>query len=339
MDAAAGGGDPGRLRQVLINLVGNAVKFTEEGTVRVTVRHASGGGSGIPLRFEIEDTGIGIPHAKREHIFGSFNQVDGSMTRRFGGTGLGLAITSGLVLMMGGVIDVDSREGEGSTVFFTAHFQEAEDARSPRSGAADLSGLRVLVVDDHAANRTIFARFGERMGMEVSGASSAEEALALLDRAHREGAPIQLALLDIQMPEMDGVEATRRIREREAREGGFSPMVAMTAHAMVGDREWFLAAGMDDYVTKPISRDRLRSLLRGIGRTPADEPQPEPRIPDDKGQANSFGAEPARARAVKLEILGRDGDLDSARELHGELQRWVLRLEDDLKRPSDELAG
>ena len=534
-------GDPGRLRQILINLVGNAVKFTEEGTVRVTVRREGGEGDDVPIRFEIEDTGIGIPDAKREHIFGSFNQVDGSMTRRFGGTGLGLAITSGLVRMMGGVIHVESAEAEGSTFSFTIHFREAEDTRPARAGAADLHGLRVLVVDDHGANRTIFTRIGERMGMEVSGAASAAEALALLDRAHRGGAPIQLALLDrnmpemggfelaerireddrfddlimvaitaagnrgdgarceelgissyllkplapaelrealeltldkaggggspaelvtrhslretrlnldvllaednpvnqklavhmlqrfghtvrlvengrevleameeqrfdvilmdIQMPEMDGVEATRRIREREARDGGFTPIVAMTAHAMVGDRERFLEAGMDDYVTKPISRDRLRSVLRGIGRTPADEPQPEPEVPDDDDQADSFdrselmlrtegdpelirmlvdvfatdrpkllgelesaldggdadgveraahtikgavaifGAEPARARAAKLEILGRDGDLDSARELHGELQSWVLRLEDDLKRLSDELAG
>ncbi len=207
-----------------------------------------------------------------------------------------------------------------------------------------------------------------------------------------------MILMDIQMPEMDGVEATKRIREREARDGTFTPIVAMTAHAMVGDRERFLEAGMDDYVTKPINRDRLRAVLRGIGRTPADRPRPEPEVPTDDGEADSFdqaelmlrtegdpelirllvdvfaadrprlvselesaldgddgrgveraahtikgavavfGAEPARARAAELEVLGREGDLEAARTLHPELREWMVRLEADLRSLAEELS-
>jgi len=486
-------GDPGRLRQVLVNLIGNAVKFTEEGHVRVTlerIRSQDDGGrihkddddaricseddggriredddsarirneddgtrsqddGDLVLRFEIEDTGVGIPEHKLEEVFESFSQADSSMSRRFGGTGLGLAITSGLVRMMGGDISVRSAEGVGSTFTFTVRLCEATDTRRPSSPVQrDLTGVRALAVDDNEASRRIVTEFAERIGLEVAGASSGEEALRTLDEAHAEGRPVHLALLDrhmpemggfelaeriradrryddlilvaftaagepgdgarcaelgissyllkplapaelrdallmtmaksreargkgelvtrhslrearlnlkillaednpvnqrlaitvlqrfghdvhlaqtglevlealdthddfdvilmdIQMPEMDGIEATRRIREREAADGGFIPIVAMTAHAMVGDRERFLEAGMNDYVSKPVSRGRLREVLRGIGRTAStDEPEPAPTRDDPQDDPG-----PAFDRDELLSRTERDAEL------------------------------
>jgi len=536
-------GDPGRLRQALINLAGNAVKFTESGFVRLMVHSVEAEDGRIRLRFAVTDSGIGIPPEKIEHIFGSFNQVDGSMSRRFGGTGLGLAITSGIVGMMGGRIEVESEVGRGSTFSFVGAFDHAEQASRP-SGApvGDLTGLRVVAVDDHEANRRLVVEFAKRMDMEVTSAASGREALEILDTAYGSGQPIQLALLDchmpemsgfelaekiradprfkdlvmvaftaagrpgdgarceelgissyllkplapaelrdallltlekgqdakdrgelvtrhslrearlslnvllaednrvnqqlaihmlerfghkmklaatgkevvalweqedfdvilmdIQMPEMDGIEATAQIRALEAESGTFTPIVAMTAHAMVGDRERFLEAGMDDYISKPISRDRLREVLRGIGRTAPEPPavpvdlvadagmeeeaydrevlmervesdtelikmlvdvfesdRPkllgdiETALEDDdaealeraahtiKGALGVFGAEPARARAERLEFIGREGAVGDGKSQYPELKQAVLGLEVELKKLVEELDG
>ncbi|MCH7992256.1 MAG: response regulator, partial [Gemmatimonadetes bacterium] len=530
-------GDPGRLRQSLINLAGNAVKFTREGYVRLTVNREESDGDEIRLRFDVTDTGIGIPNHQLKDIFQSFKQVDGSMSRRFGGTGLGLAITSGLVDMMGGRIEVKSEEGKGTTFSFTATFAEALEPGHPSATpSGDLKGLRVITVDDHEANRRIIVEFSKRMGMEVTAASSGAEALQALDAAYRDGKPIDLALLDchmpemsgfelaekiradtrfrnlvmvaftaagrpgdgarceelgiasyllqplapaelrdallltlgmkhsadpqgklitrhslrearlslnvllaednrvnqqlaihmlrrfghkiqlattgrealelwekdrfdvilmdIQMPEMDGVEATSKIREREAARGTYTPIVAMTAHALVGDRERFLVAGMDDYISKPISRDRLREVLRGIRRMapPAVEHPPEDPVSETDeaersfdrgilmertdsdwdliralvevfesdrpkllgeieaalededaealeraahtitGALGIFAAEPARARAHRLEMIAREGSVTEQRDQYHELRDAVIILEADLKR-------
>jgi len=536
-------GDPGRLRQALVNLVGNAVKFTEEGVVRLSVQRARATGEDVRIHFAITDTGIGIPSEKRDHIFGSFNQVDGSMSRRFGGTGLGLAITSGIVQMMGGQVDVDSTPGKGSTFSFTASFREALEQQARRARPeGNLTGLRVIAVDDHDANLRVLAEFTARLGMETSVANSGTEALRLLEEAYDAGAPVDLALIDchmpgmggfelaehirnderfrdvvmvaftaagqpgdgarcaelgiasyllkplapaelrdallltlatgrvdvdeqrlvtrhslrearlslnvllaednrvnqqlathilerfghdvtlattgaevlalteadqhfdvilmdIQMPEMDGIEATRLLREREARTDTHVPIVAMTAHAMVGDRERFLEAGMDDYVSKPISRDRLREVLRGIGRSQPSSSDPSPEDPvaeadesetsfdrdvlmehtasdgelirtlvevfeadrskllgdietaldggdEDalhraahtiKGALGVFGAEPARARAERLEQAARKGLVSDGQAQYDELAAQVNGLLVDLRALVDEL--
>ena len=539
-------GDPGRLRQALINLVGNAVKFTHAGAVRLTVSLVGREPEGVRLRFEVADTGIGIAADKLEHIVRPFNQADGSMSRRFGGTGLGLAITKGLVDMMRGRLSIESREGEGSTFSFTALFAEAQEGSRPLPPGATLEGLRVLCVDDHEANRLILGEFSRRMGMDALTASSAVEALEALDEAHRGGAPVDLALLDCQMPDMggfelaeriradgrygdlvlvaftaagrpgdgarceelgiasyllkplapaelrdallltlardpargrkrelvtrhslrearsrlrvllaednlvnqqlathllqrfghrarlavngreaveawevepfdvvlmdvqmpgmDGVEATQRIRAREAEraDGRRTPIIAMTAHAMVGDRERFIEAGMDDYISKPMSKERLREVLRAIERprrpeerdlggerhepvaasaaaTPSfdrrvllertesdveliralvtvflsdnpsllgkieralsagDAAELERAAHTIKGALGVFGAEPARARAERMERMGRDGAVrDAAPELD-ELSSEVQALERDLRALLSEL--
>ncbi|MGE0158934.1 MAG: response regulator [Gemmatimonadales bacterium] len=406
-------GDPGRLRQVLVNMVGNAVKFTERGEVHVSVTNVGQDGDGVSIRFEVRDTGIGIPAEKLGAIFEAFTQVDGSTSRRFGGTGLGLSIASSLVTLMGGEVSVESEEGVGSVFGFTLPFELGHQAaRPPLLPSKELRGLRVLVLDDNHTNRRILEGILGRMEMQPVSVASGPEALVALANAHAAGAPIDMAILDvhlpgmdgfevakrireddrfddlvlititsagrpgdgalcerhgissyllkpiiptelrdaiqltlsrdreaaptqatlvtrhslreawgslrvllaednqvnqrlavhilerlghqvhvarngreavelferstfdlvlmdIQMPEMGGEEATRRIRAIEAERGGHVPVVAMTAHAMKGDRERFLEAGMDEYVSKPISQERLREVVRSLA-SPSD---------------------------------------------------------------------
>jgi CheY-like chemotaxis protein/nitrogen-specific signal transduction histidine kinase/HPt (histidine-containing phosphotransfer) domain-containing protein len=287
-------GDPGRLRQVLVNLVGNAVKFTEKGEVVVEVKNQGSGvrdqGSGKTkseedgrvggpdprsptpdtclLHFSVRDTGIGIPPDKQQVIFNAFEQADNSTTRRYGGTGLGLTISSQLVERMGGRIWVESEVGKGSAFYFTAQFDlQAEPAARPASPDAEphppisppalrRSRLRILLIEDNAVNQRLTTRLLERRGHEVVVAEGGRRALELL-----EAQSFDLALMDVQMPEMDGFEATARIREREAKTGAHLPIIALTAYAMKGDRERCTEAGMDGYVSKPI---RAEDLLRAI---------------------------------------------------------------------------
>ncbi len=267
-------GDPDRLRQVLLNLAGNAVKFTARGGVWITVGIESQSGSSILLRFAVRDTGIGIPVEKREIIFEAFRQADGSTTRKYGGTGLGLAICSHLVKMMGGSIRVESEVGSGSTFHFTARFAAA--AASPQPAPPDPMGLRkmleavgesngdsrprqvlrILLAEDNPVNQRVAARLLEKRGHQVALAANGREALDWLDREK-----FDLILMDVQMPELDGIETTAIIREREQREGGRIPIVALTAHAMQGDRERCIDAGMDNYVNKPIDAVKFLEVV------------------------------------------------------------------------------
>jgi CheY-like chemotaxis protein/HPt (histidine-containing phosphotransfer) domain-containing protein len=408
-------GDAGRLRQVLINLVGNAVKFTDAGDVIVEVAPVSVTAGEAVLRFCVSDTGIGIPADKQWQIFGAFVQADASTTRRFGGTGLGLTISAHLVEMMGGRIWVDSEESKGSRFQFSAHFARHPAAAQPRPSPSNLNDLQVLVVDDNEANRRILEELIGSWRMNVTAAESAAAALAAMRRAvaanrpfdlvltdammpdvdgfslareiasdatlakakvimltsasteprrirgleraivsqltkpvkqsdlmdaildafagierrppaeyarpkrptqrrlrvliaddnptnqklvelllaqerHRvttvgngrqaveEAAtqPFDLILMDVQMPDMDGFQATAAIRERERATGTHTPIVALTAHAMAGDRERCLAAGMDEYLAKPL---RPADLMATIARLfPADAAAPAPRV-------------------------------------------------------------
>ncbi len=283
-------GDAGRLRQVLINLLGNAVKFTHQGDVTVCVTAPAATGDGIRLRFSVKDTGIGIPRDKQKLIFEMFEQADGSIHRTYGGTGLGLAISSCLVELMGGTLEVRSEPGAGSEFFFELPFQVASGEEEGRRPAADDAGealprrLSILVVEDNLVNQRVIARLLEQQGHRVIVASNGEEAIASLIEGHYD-----LTLMDVQMPDVDGLTATRRIRELESRiargetpappgssfEGRDSserlPIVALTAHAMAGDREKCLNAGMDAYLTKPVLReDLLRAIAEfGSGRSRA----------------------------------------------------------------------
>jgi len=276
-------GDPFRLRQILVNLVGNAIKFTRQGEVVVDVNAEPQNGEQVRLHFTVRDTGIGIPEDKQTHIFEAFTQADGSTTRQYGGTGLGLNISSQLVALMGGRIWVESVEGEGSTFHFTAQFEAQHNSvQDPRhSEFVDVTGssrtlvpavlparpfplgksrsLRILLAEDNAVNQRLAIRLLEKQGHRIVLANNGREAVSAL-----EAGGFDLALMDIQMPEMSGLEATTRIRERERATGGHLPIVAMTAYAMKGDRERCLDAGMDDYVSKPIQAAELFKVIAGL---------------------------------------------------------------------------
>jgi signal transduction histidine kinase/ActR/RegA family two-component response regulator len=252
-------GDPTRLRQVLVNLLGNAVKFTPSGAVTLKVECAA-----VDLvRFSVIDTGIGIPPDRLERVFDAFTQADGSTTRRFGGTGLGLTISRELVARMGGNLSVTSVAGEGSTFAFSVSLAACE--APPRSRAsqreASARGLNLLLAEDNAVNVRIVTRVLEKLGHRVSHAANGALALESLGGDHT----FDAVLMDVQMPELDGLEATRRLRVEEQRAGRVRvPVIALTAHAMKGDDDTCRAAGMDGYLSKPIDPQRLRETLDAL---------------------------------------------------------------------------
>jgi two-component system chemotaxis sensor kinase CheA len=210
------------------------------------------------LAFTVEDTGIGIPPDRRDRLFQAFSQVDSSTTRRYGGTGLGLVICQSLVRLMGGEIEVESEVGKGSTFGFTIRTHRAPDAAAyvPPALPPGLAGKRVLIVDDDVRNVFSITSVLEDHGMDVSFAENGKDALRLLE----ENPQVDLVLMDVMMPEMDGYETTRRIREQEALK--VIPIIALTAKAMKGDREKCIAAGASDYITKPVDPEQLLSLMR-----------------------------------------------------------------------------
>ncbi len=260
-------GDEGRLRQVLLNLVGNAIKFTPSGHVSVSVDHLGQ----EEYLFRVRDTGIGIPGGKLESLFQMFHQLDSSTSRKFGGTGLGLAISKRLVELMGGVIGVESEAAQGSTFWFRVHLPEAAGAQVPTAaeeGAAETvlecgPEARILVVEDNPVNQTVVRRMLEKLRTRVDVVGDGAEALEALRRV-----PYDAVLMDCQMPGMDGYEATRTLRGEESGVLDHEVVViAMTAHAMEGDRTKCLEAGMDDYLAKPVRLDDLRAMLEHwVGR-------------------------------------------------------------------------
>jgi len=255
-------GDGGRLRQVLFNLVGNAVKFTETGEISVEVGVLSDDGDSLFRRLfvEVSDTGIGIPHDKLDYIFAPFTQVDSSHTRRYGGTGLGLSIVRKLVLLMGGSLTVDSMEGSGTTVCFTAKVElvfSEEAGQGIEHLNGDMPSYRVLLAEDDRINRITATRFLQKLGHDVVAVENGWLAVEAL----RHG-DFDLVLMDIQMPEMNGLEATTAIRQNvELGDKAQVPIVALTAHTMAGDRDKCFAAGMNDYLSKPVEVPALAEML------------------------------------------------------------------------------
>jgi hypothetical protein len=255
-------GDPVRIRQIIINLVNNSIKFTHKGGVTITVTLEFKTEQDCGLLFAIKDTGIGIPKDRQARIFEVFAQADEKTSRRYGGTGLGLAISRKLSEMMGGRLWVESVEGEGSTFKALIRFpisknsirDKALSAPDPNAppGADDVGRLRILLAEDNLVNQKIAVRVLEKRGWEVVTANNGREAVDAVGKSR-----FDLILMDDHMPEMSGVEATAIIRTEEKQTGMHIPIIAMTANAMSGDKEKYLAVGMDGYVSKPIDREVL----------------------------------------------------------------------------------
>ncbi len=284
-------GDPGRLRQVLINLLGNSLKFTERGEVNLQVQCESVADGSICLHFRVEDTGIGIPAAQQARIFEAFTQVDGSASRQFGGSGLGLTICRQLIDSMGGRLWVESELGRGSTFHFTAKFGIAKAAASQlpskrtqmkgmeAAGSKDLAEkplhvthhpqrgeakpLRVLLAEDNLVNQKLASRLLEKHGYSVVTVEDGRQALGRI-----EAEKFDIVLMDVQMPGIDGFEATVTIRKREEATGTHLPIVALTAHAMPGDKERCMAVGMDGYLSKPLNVKKLLEVVQSVLEQP-----------------------------------------------------------------------
>jgi PAS domain S-box-containing protein len=260
-------GDPLRIRQILLNLVGNAIKFTDAGSVTVRAMVQSRTGSTTLLRVEVTDTGIGIPAGKHELVFDRFRQADGSMSRRHMGSGLGLTISAHLVDLMGGGIGLRSDEGKGSTFFFTLPLELANVNEASPSAAAPSATqppaaahrLRILVAEDNVVNQKLAALLLKHEGHDVTVVGDGNAAVRAVAQDS-----FDVVLMDLQMPQMDGFEATAAIRAAEAGTGRHLRIVALTAHAMKDDHDKCLKAGMDDYLTKPIDSARLRSALMDL---------------------------------------------------------------------------
>jgi len=267
-------GDPGRLRQIVINLVGNSIKFTARGEVAVAVTLDPGGGDGVILHFQVADTGIGIPPEKQKAVFEAFEQADASTTRKYGGTGLGLAISRRLVELMGGRIWLESPRadlaadapGPGCAFHFTVAMAVGQtplpSAPAPlvRHVPDDSRRkLRILLAEDNAINQKLGVRLLEKRGHSVTVANDGKEAVA----AVKDGG-FDVVLMDVQMPNMSGLEAAAAIRTMERATGSHIPIVAMTAHAMKGDQERCLEAGMDGYISKPIQPDHMMEVIARV---------------------------------------------------------------------------
>jgi len=267
-------GDPARLRQVLLNLVGNAIKFTSHGKVSCSVQLAGQNGAETVLHFAVADTGIGVPPEKQKAIFEAFTQADNSVTRKYGGTGLGLAICSRLVEMMGGHLWVESEPGKGSTFHFTAGFQLQDPAKVTGNKSTGTSvpavravtpPLKILLAEDNQVNQMLVVKLLEGKGHSVLVTQTGKEALECFEKQ-----TFDLVLMDVQMPEMDGFEATAAMRELEKAMARRTPIIAITANAMVGDGERCLQAGMDYYLAKPLRTEELLALIASCSGAPLE---------------------------------------------------------------------
>jgi signal transduction histidine kinase/ActR/RegA family two-component response regulator len=286
-------GDPLRLGQILLNITGNAVKFTEQGAISLRIRIAEESAADVLLRFEVEDPGIGISAEDQQRLFTAFEQADNSMSRKYGGTGLGLAISKRLAQLMGGNMGVTSQTGAGSTFWFTARFGLSDGAVQPAptisSDSAEarliakFAGTRILLAEDEPVNQEVARLLLEHAGLVVDLAEDGKQAIALAERT-----PYALILMDMQMPQLNGVEATRALRQLP----GYTqtPILAMTANAFEEDRQACLAAGMNDHIGKPVEPEVLyATLLKWLSPLPAHSALIQP-YPSNPAARNSPSA-------------------------------------------------
>jgi len=336
-------GDPGRLRQVLTNLASNAIKFTPQGEVKIHVTKDSESNTHVILRFEVVDTGIGVPEAARACLFQPFSQVDPSTTRKYGGTGLGLAICKQLVNLMAGQIGCDSIPNQGSTFWFTAQFEKLGSAlpllemppeivQNPPKLPAEIlpeqarKCLRILVAEDNAFNQKVVLRQVREMGFGADAVANGLEVLEALGRISYD-----LVLMDCQMPEMDGYACAAEIRRQEDNVGHI-PIIAMTAHVMKEDRDKCLAAGMDDFLSKPVRVAHLENVLvqwlAASGLTADDEASVSPMSsPDTRSPSQPVDLD------IFRELAGREAP--RVREL---AERYVRQTTEQLAKLRDAIA-
>ncbi len=278
-------GDPNSLRQILVNLIGNGIKFTEEGEVTVVVRLEAEDEDETVVHFVVADTGTGIPAGKQASIFDAFVQVDGSSTRRHGGTGLGLAICGSLVKLMGGRIWVQSEPGKGSLFHFTSRFGRAESAagRGDQISPPDLQGLPVLVVDDNATNRRILVENFKRWGMHAVAAGSGAQALKMVREADRECRSFQLILVDFQMPGMDGLELVRRMLSQSS--PATPPIMMLSSVRWQVSSDQCEELGISVYLTKPVTTSTLfDAILKVLSASTVAPPFACPRAGTEFGR-------------------------------------------------------
>jgi PAS domain S-box-containing protein len=283
-------GDPTRIRQTLLNLAGNAVKFTHAGHVKMTVTSRNTESGQATLLFAVEDTGIGISADQKRHLFQKFCQLDSSTTRLYGGTGLGLAISRELIHLMGGNIGCDSEPGRGSTFWFEVTLpvcaREALPDTARSLTASNVGPCRILVAEDNETNRRMLLRLLNSAGHEVLAVTNGVEAVRAVSSTR-----FDLVLMDVQMPEMDGLAATASIRRLESILRRRTPVIALTASSMKGDREKCLGAGMDDYLAKPVSREEMLTKVNGwIARTGGAAAKPPSDCPDREQESPWGGA-------------------------------------------------
>ncbi|TKB54431.1 MAG: response regulator [Nitrospira sp.] len=328
-------GDPVRLQQILMNLVNNAVKFTKQGSIALTVTMAEASASHALVRFEVQDSGVGIEPAAQAKIFEAFSQADGSTARKYGGTGLGLSIVKQLAQLMEGAVGVRSEPGQGATFWCTARLEKVsgntrEGRKRSTSRRGDVvpygvskipetkvAGARVLLAEDNPVNREVAVCMLEQLGCQVVAVEHGRDAVAKTECAR-----FDVVLMDCQMPEMDGLSATTAIRDGERRTGWHVPIVALTAHAIDGDRERCLAAGMDDYMTKPFTQGELGNMIQQWVRRPGDEAaatsDQSRAVPAEPLQSPSEVTEEGTRQAPVLTLLGTplaDQVLDQIRAL------------------------
>jgi CheY-like chemotaxis protein/HPt (histidine-containing phosphotransfer) domain-containing protein len=295
-------GDGKRIQQIIFNLVGNAIKFTEKGGVAVTIDWKTTNDQQTNLMIQVQDTGIGIPDEFHQHLFNKFSQADTSISRKFGGTGLGLAITKYLVEMMGGTIGFTSKINHGTIFYLSIPIEiapkqdilqtEIKVNNENALTGIDLQNIRALIVEDHPINQMLAIKWLKKLGLKnIDSALNGFESITLLRNN-----TYDFILMDCQMPELDGYETTSLIRDMEKQLNQRTPIIAMTANAMLGEREKCIQAGMDDYLSKPLNFAQFQSCIaQWIGAKPNEESKPEEHthtldssVPVDLTRLNEF---------------------------------------------------
>ena len=331
-------GDSNRLQQILNNLIHNAIKFTDCGEVELDIRMVEKNENMTRIKFSVRDTGIGISRKNQKKLFKSFSQLDGSYTKKYGGSGLGLTISKQLVEMMGGNIWVDSEEGKGSTFLFVLPFQydnREEKKQAQQREYQSKSKCSVLLAEDDIINQTVIARFLNEKGHKVTVVNNGAEALEVYQQSE-----FDVILMDIQMPVMDGVEALQRVRELEESRGHV-PVIALTAFALMGDKEKFLSLGMDEYLAKPIRMEELLFLIdKVVLNRPSEETYDEIPVINQEGeiefinQTNMKPLEELNSSIVVLDSLMDElvstlshGQYDRVEELAHKIKRSFSDIE------------